>query len=58
MTPEQAREIMSRLAVLETQQEEREINRTERNVQRQRVEEAHVSRRSAMPNGKSVCTWW
>src|SRR5258706_14237328 len=25
--------------------------------QRQRVEETHVSRRNARPNGKSVCTW-
>ena len=25
--------------------------------QGQRVEETHVSRRNAIPNGKSVCTW-
>jgi hypothetical protein len=26
--------------------------------QRQWVKEAHARRRSAMPNGKSVVTWW
>jgi hypothetical protein len=44
-------------ATVQQMQQGRE-RRGRESQQGQRVQEAHARRRKAMPNGKSVVTWW